>query len=49
MRRERLLVHRDPHDDRYANVTELGGNDTVTPLLLGGVEGVTVRVGDLFD
>ena len=49
VRRERLLVHRDPQDDRYAKVTELGGDDTVTPLLLEGVPGVTVRVGDLFD
>ena len=49
VRRERLLVHRDPQGDEYAKVTELGGDDTVTPLLLKGVPGVTVRVGDLFD
>ena len=48
VRQERLLVHREPQGDGYANVTELAGDDTVTPLLLEGVPGVTVRVGDLF-
>ena len=49
VRRERLLVHREPQGDRYKKVTELGGDDRITPLLLDGVPGVTVRVGDLFD
>jgi Uma2 family endonuclease len=47
--RERLLVHREPVGNEYKRVSELTGEDEVVPLLLRGVDGVTVRVGDLFE
>ena len=46
--RERLIVHREPVGDRYTQVVELSGDQTITPLLLPEAPGVMVRVGDLF-